>query len=332
MRIARAPLRISLFGGGTDLPAWYNSNLGAVLSFTIDKYVWAMVNPKFDGRVRVSYSRTENVDTVQDIEHDLVRETLLYGDADMSGGVEVVTVADIPGTGSGMGASSALTAAMVSCLLPDDWMSELRNDPTAIKYRIARMVCEIEQDMCHKPIGRQDQYASVFGGCNLVTFNGQSVKVCPLVGEDANLSVLMDHMVLLYIGSRNESGDTILSRQGGEVAFHKEVYQKMVRQAKDAFSMLSSTSFAPRVIGEMLRDAWEYKKQLTQSITNPEIDELNERALSLGAWGGKVLGAGGGGFYLAVVPTYEREAFISGMGLRVIPFEYDTDGVVLVQE
>lgn len=323
MIISKTPLRISLVGGGTDVPAFYEKHPGAVVSFSIDKYIYVAVNEKFDDSVRVSYSKTENRAVVDDIKHDLIRETLKF--AHKVKGLEITTMADIPGNGTGLGSSSSLTVGLLNCLYRDqtpNWLAE-----TAFA---------IEAGACRKPVGKQDHYASALGGFNYIQFSKKRVvyeDVKSLWDADNTWSQneLCEHMLLLYTGMTRQSTD-ILTKQkegfqsgdtiqfGAELSnFAKEFLHKLV---------YGCIEDAARIISQ----GWEIKKKLSPWITNDFIDDWYEKGMNNGAWGGKLLGAGGGGFlfFMATPDTHHR--ITKATGLKRVPFRIENNGSEIVYE
>src|SRR5262245_32006949 len=208
MIYTNTPMRRTLFGGGTDLPRFYRENMGAVLSTSIDKYMYIAVNRKFDDRIRISYSRTEEVETPQQIEHPLVRHALEV--AGIDGGIEIASMADIPSRGTGLGSSSSYTVGLLNALFA------YRNE-YASKDRLARLACEIEIDRCGEPIGKQDQYAAAHGGLNLIRFHpDESVAVDPVICEPSVLAQLEASTLVFYTG-RARSASSVLASQSANV-------------------------------------------------------------------------------------------------------------------
>jgi len=290
MIVVRTPLRVSFLGGGTDLPAFFQQEQGACFSAAITQYVWAIVNKKFDKRIRVSYSKTENVAQPWQIQNELIRESLVDR-ADTSEGMEIVTVADVPSTGTGLGSSSSLAVALAHALCCNGETM----DGVSTKHFIARRACHVEMERCAKPIGKQDQYAAAFGGVNLIKFfpDGE-VDVVP-ISNGKMLERLQNHLLLLYVGQRDVGGDEILRDWNANIgSVTMPLYRKMAKMAEDAYLGIEEGHLAS--FSAYMKDAWEIKKSLSKNISTPNIDALYEKGIQCGALAGKLLGAGGGGF------------------------------------
>jgi D-glycero-alpha-D-manno-heptose-7-phosphate kinase len=325
--ITRTPLRISLFGGGTDIPAFHQEVDGAVFAVAINKYVWVCLNDKFGGGIRVSYSITENVDRISQIKNELIRETLVHEGIKHTDGLEIVTISDVPSNGSGLGSSSALCVGLIAAI-------RAKRGEKIQQACIANAACDTEINLMGKPIGKQDQYTCALGGVSLHTFGRDSVSTNQLTVYHA-LSLwgkLRPYLLLLHVGARsNYSADTILA-QAQAVNPDPMLVDAMAAQARlmHTLAMTASESYLHDNFGQMLRQAWEYKKQLTPLATNDMIDGLYNTALSLGAEGAKILGAGGAGFMLVYAPPEYHKNIAEGLGLRVVPFELDFHGVQVI--
>ena len=319
MIFVRSPLRVSLFGGGSDLPDYFSANGGAVLSGAINKYIYIAVNQTKFNQYRLVYSRIEEVDSIDAIEHDLIRETLKFFSVDS--GLEICSFADIPTKGTGLGSSSSFTCALIQA------MSGLSNIMST-KFGIAKLACEIEIEKCMSPIGWQDQYASAFGGVNEFRFskNGQ-VEVAPLMIEADLLKEIENSMLLIYSGKTRSASkllqeQTSLVRSGGKIIeFQKELVD-MVSAGKQSLYRGDISD-----LGRLLDNAWAAKKKLSAAISQPELDDLYDYVMRMGAYGGKLLGAGGGGFFLFLVPAEKRYEMIEKIGNEaVLDFTFDFDG------
>lgn len=320
MIVTRTPLRVSFVGGGSDMASYYREQPGSVLSCTINQYVYVTVNKKFDGAIRVSYSKTENVNFVHELEHDIVRSALYH--FEIEGGIEITSVSDIPGEGTGLGSSSAFTVGLVNALAAF-------KGRTLSKAEAAEIACHIEIHMCAHIVGKQDQYASSFGGFNVFTFeeNG-GVDVRPLEMPKPLVSLLSNHLCLLYTGkTRRSSGILAHQHCRNEDGQNRETLTDMVHQVT---GMARALNKDPNLIPGILNEAWRLKKQLTPEITTPEIDQLFEAAKSHGAEGGKLLGAGGGGFLLLWRDPKHENRLPFQIGLRDLDFEFDFDGSTIV--
>lgn len=319
MIISRTPLRMSFVGGGSDLPAFYRRFGGAVVSTAIDKYVYITVNPKFDHHLRVSYSRTEEVDRVARLKHPLVREALkLLG---IDGGIEITSIADIPSRGSGLGSSSSFTVGLLHAL-------HAHAGRYAGAEQLAREACEIEIDRCGEPIGRQDQYAAAFGGLNFIQFHpDDTVTVEPVLCRKDTLRTLQENILVFYTGiTRRAAG--ILKQQQRAVASgrsQQKMLRRMVELARELKGQLQKNDLA--AFGELLHENWELKRRITGGITSDPIDRWYAAARRAGALGGKLLGAGTGGFLMFYAPRERHEAIGRALaGLRRIAMRFEPQG------
>lgn len=327
MIISRTPLRMSFAGGGSDLPAFYRTEPGAVTSTTINKYIYITVNKKFDHKIRASYSVTEIVDTVDELKHELIRESLKLLDID--GGIEITSIADIPSRGTGLGSSSSYTVGFLKALYAYKGMH-------VGAERLAKEACEIEIERCGKPIGKQDQYIAAYGGFQHIQFNpDESVFVDPIIYSKEAKENLEKHILLLYTGL-TRSSTHILSEQKNNIEQHEDIRQtlrnmvKLAKELRDALTRNELDSF-----GEILHAGWIEKKKMASNISNSNIDEWYERARKHGAIGGKILGAGGGGFLLFYAPPEKHEYIIRALPeLRPTPFRFEPQGskIIYVEE
>jgi D-glycero-alpha-D-manno-heptose-7-phosphate kinase len=281
--------------------------------------VYVTVSPKFDNAVRVSYSRTEEVGRAADIEHPLVRESL--GLLGIDGGVEITSVADIPSKGTGLGSSSAFTVGLLNAL-------HAYRGRYATASDLARQSCQIEIERCGEPIGKQDQYAAAFGGFNFIRFNpDDSVEVKKVLSRPELIADLQARLMFFYTGI-TRSASTLLREQSTQMAHCKDKHDAMtamVRMAEAAFDELCAGRIDS--LGSMLNDAWQIKRSLTNGISNPLIDEVYAAAIGAGAEGGKLLGAGGGGFLMFIVPVEKQPAVRAALKqLRETPFRFNAQG------
>ena len=327
MIISRTPLRVSFFGGGSDLPSYYRRHGGAVLSAAIDKSVYVTVSRKFDDAVRVSYSRTEEVAHASKVEHPLVREALtLLG---IEGGVEITSVADIPASGTGLGSSSSFTVGLLNAL--HAFRGRLVSAST-----LARESCHIEIDRCGEPIGKQDQYAAAHGGLNFLRFHpDESVEVRKAVCAPGTLAALQSHLLFFYTGV-TRSASALLRNQSSNVAqagAKSDGTGELVKLAETAFDNLCAGNIAD--FGALLDEAWQIKRSLAEGISNAQIDDAYAAALKAGAQGGKVLGAGGGGFLMFFAAPEKHAAIRKALApLRETPFAFAAEGssIIFVHE
>lgn len=327
MIITRTPLRISFIGGGSDLPAFYEQEQGAVISTGIDKYIYITVNPKFDHKIRASYSVTEIVDSVGELRHELIREALRL--LEIEQGIEITSISDIPSEGTGLGSSSSYTVGILNALYA-------YRGAMAGAERLARESCYIEMDRCAKSIGKQDQYIAAYGGLQYIRFNPDgSVFVDPVICSAATRQQLQDGLLLLYTGLTRRAGD-ILTEQSQNTQndeAKRASLRRMVGLAGQLHEALSRDNLD--AFGEILHCGWLEKRKLASGISNGLIDEWYERARCAGAIGGKLLGAGGGGFLLVYAhPERHSDICRSLPELRPVPFHFSPQGskVIYVEE
>lgn len=317
MLISQTPLRISFFGGGTDLLSFYRKLPGRVLSTTIDKYIYAIIKERYDDLIVLNYSRKEIVNSVNDIQHELVREAMKK--VGIRKGVEITTLGDIPSEGSGLGSSSSLTVGLLNAFY--NYIGNLKDSIT-----LAEEACNIEINILGKPIGKQDQYAASFGGLKLYTFNtDDTVTVEPLNLSLRDILDFQNHLFLVYTGITRKSSN-ILDSQNKRTEVNIEHLKEMAEMPLKAKDMLESKEFDE--FGEFLNKAWQIKQTLTNGITNPQIEEIYEKGMNAGALGGKLLGAGGGGFFLFYTPNSKKDAFLKAFekDYKVLPFTFDRCG------
>jgi D-glycero-alpha-D-manno-heptose-7-phosphate kinase len=327
MIISRTPLRISFAGGGTDLPAFYTNEPGAVVSTAIAKYIYININKKFDRKVRASYSITEIVDEANQLQHELIREALnLVG---IGSGVEITSISDIPSSGTGLGSSSTYTVGLLNALYA---YTGRHVGPD----RLAREASMIEIEVCGKPIGKQDQYAAAYGGLDYIQFNPDgSVFVDPIIMDPATKSRLQDRLIMLYTGM-TRSADGILKEQSENTVSDETkrlVLAKMKGQADDMRQALEQNCLDE--FGALLHEGWTLKKSLASGISNSKIDEWYGIARSHGAIGGKILGAGGGGFLLLYAYPEQHPILTSALHELVhTPFRLEPQGskIIFVEE
>lgn len=323
MIISKTPFRMSFVGGGSDLASFYEKSEGAVVSVAIDKFMYIWVNKKFDSDIRVSYSQTENVNKVGEINHPLVREALKKLDID--GGIEIASIADIPSKGTGLGSSSAYAVGLLNAL-------HVYKKEYASAEELAQGACELEIDILKEPIGKQDQYASAYGGFNFIKFHQDGrVSVDPIICLKETRKRLERNLIMLYTG-RTRSASNILKDQKKNTekqADKFEIMQKMVKLAhklRDELQKNNLDSF-----GEILHENWELKKQMAGGISDPQIDGWYEAGRKNGAVGGKILGAGGGGFLIFYAPEEKHEQIIQALpDLKPVKFEFEYQGSKII--
>ena len=324
MIISRTPLRISFVGGGSDLRAYYQYRRGAVVTTATDKYMYVTVNQRFDDTVRVSYTETEIVDQVDDLQHELVREsTKLSG---LHHGLEITTIADVPG-GSGLGSSSSLTVGLLNALNAFQGRSHSAEE-------LAAGACKIEIEILNKPIGKQDQYIAAYGGLQFIRFNGdETVFVDPIICKPETKQTLQDRLMMFYTGLQRDSSDILADQQARMVTDQEKhkVLEKMVELAEVMCEDLRDNRLDR--FGSLLNENWILKKQLSPHISLPLVDECYEKAMAAGATGGKLLGAGGGGFLLLYCERERQEGVRSAMeaqSLKELKFAFDPQGSKII--
>jgi D-glycero-alpha-D-manno-heptose-7-phosphate kinase len=313
--IVQTPLRVSLFGGGTDFPSFYKKEGGCALSSAIDKFIFVTVKHRFDCMLRIGYTKTEMVDHVNDIQHELIRESLRQ--TGFSEGVEITTMGDIPSAGSGLGSSSTVTVGSLHALYA--LLGEI-----VPAERLAQEACHIEIERLGKPIGIQDQYIVAYGGTRFLEFQPDGkVNVERIHLEEEPVRRLNQNLLLFYTGITRKA-DTILEEQKENIDGRLAVLREMKQMAYIAREELE----AGRVdsIGGLLDEAWQLKKQLASKITNVDIDELYKTARRAGALGGKITGAGGGGFLMLYCPHDSQESVRRTLNLQELPFRLEQDG------
>ncbi len=327
MIISRTPLRISFVGGGSDLPAFFSREPGAVVTTAINKYIYINVNKKFDHKIRASYSVTEIVDRVNDLQHELIREAMML--VGIEGGIEITSISDIPSSGTGLGSSSTYSVGLLNALYA-----------YAGRYagaeRLASEACSIEIERCGKPIGKQDQYIAGYGGLQYIQFNPDgSVFVDPIVCGGGTRAQLQERLLMLYTGL-TRSADGVLAEQRKNTESDDErrkALRAMTAQARDLREELCRDNIDS--FGEILHAAWRMKMTLASGISNARINEWYERARSHGAIGGKILGAGGGGFLLLYAPPERHGDILAALPeLRHVPFRFEPQGskIIYIEE
>jgi D-glycero-alpha-D-manno-heptose-7-phosphate kinase len=294
------PLRISFAGGGTDIPSYFARNSGAVVSSTIDKYVYVTVkrhSPLFGETYRLNYSKTEHVNRLDDIENDIARECLRLVPVEPP--LFISTAADIPAL-SGLGSSSSFAVGLLYAL-------HTLRDESVSAGQLAEEACHIEIDVLNQPIGKQDQYAAAFGGLNYIAFQPDNrVSLDPLWMPREGIAELFRHGMLFWTGQQRAASD-ILKRQVHKMRHAEPDYQALYGLANDCRDLLLSGFNSP-AFAKILDSGWQVKRGLLDGISNGKIDHWYKRALSAGALGGKILGAGGGGFLYLVVPPKRQRA------------------------
>ncbi len=316
MIIVQTPLRISLSGGGTDLREYYKIDGGCVISTAIDKYTFVIVKERFDDKIYVDYSRKEIVDNVDDIQHGLVREALKI--TGIKSGIEICMLADIPSEGSGLGSSSSITVGLLNAFYHYQGQQ-------IIPEQLAREACKIEIEYCGQPIGKQDQYIVAYGGIRQINFNSdETVTLQNLSLNASQKRVLCSNLLLFFTNKTRKSAD-ILSEQKKHTKIKKNYLDKIKGLVKEVHQSLENNKFDK--LGGFLDYNWQMKKELASKITNSEIDYMYDIAMKNGALGGKILGAGGGGFLLVYCPRANQNKLREALkDYREMPFMLERDG------
>lgn len=315
MIIVQTPLRISLFGGGTDFPDYFREQGGAVLTSAIDKYIFIVIRRRFDDMLRIGYTQTELVKSIDEIKHELIRESLRK--TGVSKGVEITTMGDIP-AGTGLGSSSAVTVGSLQAMYT-------YSNETLSAERLAREACEIEVKTLGKPIGFQDQYIAAYGGLRFIEFFGEGEVNCERVNFSPTLlQKLNEHLILFYTGITRDA-DTILHEQKENIKNKIPVLNKMKEIANIARDQLLGGNVDS--IGELLHESYTLKKQLASQIITSPIEFNYQAARRAGAIGGKITGAGGGGFLLLYCPLEKKDKVrVALKHLREMPFNFAPTG------
>jgi len=316
MIITQTPLRISFAGGGTDFREFFTKHGGCVVSSSIDKYIYVIVKKRFDDEIRINYSKKEIVNSVDEIQHELVREAMRK--TGVRSGIEISTLADIPSEGSGLGSSSSVTVGILNALYHYQGV-------TVPAEKLAEEACEIEIDICGRPIGVQDQYIAAFGGLRFFDFRKDGSVVPVRLNTNDGLREDLDaHLMLFYTG-KTRKAETILSEQRENIPEKEKILCQMVDQARRLKKSLENGDYY--AVGQAMKEGWELKKTLASKISNGEIDSIYEQALAAGAQGGKITGAGGGGFCLLFVPPDNRQNVRRALSdWRELPFHLERDG------
>lgn len=324
MIIARSPLRITLGGGGTDLPSYYRDHEGFLIAAAIDKYVYVTVMRPFTEGVYLKYSELEHVQHVEDVKHKIIKEALLMQNL-KTPQVEITTLADIP-AGTGLGSSGSFTTALLKALYT-------HRKKTLHQEELAELACHIEIDRLGEPIGKQDQYAAAVGGLTCYTFHQDDKVTCePLKISMKTMFDLEDNLLLFFTGfSRSASGiledqKTKSQANDGEMLANLHYVKDLGYRSKEALEAGDTTLF-----GELMHEHWEHKKKRSGGMSNPQIDQWYDMAMKNGAVGGKLVGAGGGGFLMFM--AHDRNKLRLAMaeaGLEEVRFKFDFEGTKVV--
>ena len=320
MIITKTPFRVSFCGGGSDMANFYEKYGGCVLSTSINKYCYISIHPYFnENQTLLKYSENELVDSPDQIKHRIFRQVLM----DMGvHGVEISSTADIPG-GTGLGSSSTFTVGLLNTL-------NCYNGKFVSKDKLAKLACEVEIEKLGNPIGKQDQYGAALGGLNFIKFNQDgSVSHEPILMEGKTYKELQKNLLMFYTGT-TRSANTILAEQTKNITSEDKAKNllKMCGLAKDMKVALENNDISS--FGRILDEGWQLKKELASGIANPAIDEAYEIAMKNGALGGKLLGAGGGGFLLFYCEEEKQDQLKKAIGLRELDFSFERDGTSVI--
>ena len=329
MIISKTPVRISFFGGGTDYPDYYKRFKGAVIGTTINKYIYLSINKLnsfFDHKIKLSYSKSELVNEFDEIEHPSIRECLKY--INLPYGLDIHVFADLPAR-TGLGSSSSFTVGLLNVLY------ELQKKQIN-KKELAIQALHIEQQLIQERVGSQDQIHAAFGGLNLIEFDSNNFSVTPIKLTQENLSVFEESLLLFYTGI-NRYADQILeeqihnTKQGSKDQFLDEMFQ-MVYKAKEILLTSKSNKLVSK-LGDLLHQSWELKKQLSSKISNTLIDNYYQKALKAGAHGGKLCGAGHGGFLLIMAEKNQHQNIRNALkDLLEVEFKFEKDGTQIIYQ
>lgn len=324
MIITRTPFRISFFGGGTDYPPWFREHGGAVLSTTIDKYCYITIRdlpPFFDHKHRIVYSNIENVKSLDEIQHPSVRETFRWHGVE--NGLELHHDGDLPAR-SGLGSSSAFTVGLINALRAKDGF-------ISSKQELAEKSIHIEQNIIKENVGSQDQIAAAFGGLNVITFNrDDSFAVSPLILPSDKTAELESHMLLFFTGL-SRIASTVAESKIANLKSKAVELNAMREMVDEASAILSSHNGTIEEFGKLLDVSWQFKRTLSDKVSNQQIDEIYARAMKSGAYGAKILGAGGGGFFLVCAhPDNHQKIKDSLSPLIPVPIKFESSGSSVV--
>lgn len=318
MIISQTPYRVSFAGGGTDLPSFYEKEMGAVLSVGINQHMYVTVSPRFKASTRIAYTKTEIADSIDEIQHTIAREVLRL--TELGRHLEITTIGDVP-SGTGLGSSSSLAVGLLNALYAF-------KGQIVSAQQLAEQACQVEIDLLKKPIGKQDQFAAAFGSLNYIAFNPDgSVDVEPVPYKPDTLRELESRTLLLYTAQQRSADDILVKQSAGTREAEKF---NILRQMRDLAIEMKGVLANQGDIDEfarLLHEGWLLKKSLGFGISNSAIDDWYAAAIKAGAQGGKLLGAGGGGFLLLVAPPEKHQAIRDALGNpREIPFQIDRRG------
>jgi len=325
--ISRTPLRISFFGGGTDYPEYYDRHGGAVLGTTIDKYTHVSISTPgdyFDHKIRIGYSKTELVKKLEEIEHPSVRECLKF--KDYSGNLDIHIFSDLPAR-TGLGSSSSFTVGFLHALYA-------LGGQTISKQRLAEEACHIEQDKICENVGSQDQFHAAYGGFNIIEFKRNQIQIRPVVVANSKITLLQQHLMMFYTGLTRHASEILKEQiertRKGDNDKYLCLMHEMVHEAEQYMTNEEPDQMI-RLLGDLLDKSWRFKKQLSGKITSPSVDQAYETAKRAGAYGGKLCGAGSGGFLALLVPLEKQKAVREALhGMADIPVRFENAGSTII--
>jgi D-glycero-alpha-D-manno-heptose-7-phosphate kinase len=327
MIISRTPVRISFFGGGTDYREYFERKGGAVLGTTIDKYIYISVNKLgdfFEYKIRVGYSKAELVNRVEDLIHPSVRETLKF--KNINGNLDIHIFADLPAR-TGLGSSSSFTVGFLNALYALE-------GKTVAKQQLAEEAIYIEQQLIKEPVGCQDQMHAAFGGLNIIEFNNSGISVRPVIISREKYDYLNDSLLVFYTGLARYASEIAKDQIDNIKTYDKDDYLlKMYQMVFEAEKIISdeNTENMVKYLGELLYEGWNLKKCLSGKISNNFIDEIYSKAIEAGAYGGKLAGAGGGGFLFVLIPEGKKQAVRNALGdLLEVKFRFENEGSKII--
>jgi len=321
MIISQTPLRISFAGGGTDLSEFWKNEEGQVLSSAVDIYIHVIIKKRFDDLIVLNYTKRETVQQVSEIKHDLIREALTI--TGIENGVEITTPADIPSEGSGLGSSSSVTVGLLHAL--HTYQSKLVS-----AEQLAQEACQIEIDILGHPIGKQDQYIAAYGGLKQIRFKPDNSVIMDNIKISSDAKRVFGSNLLLFYTNMTRKASSILSEQKENTQEHLSVLKQMKNQVSDLRTILEGSQ-PFHSAGQLMRSGWQLKQQLSDKITNSDIDKMYSVAMENGGLGGKITGAGGGGFLLVYVPRERQDQVRTALKeYRELPFSLEQDGSKII--
>ncbi len=325
--ISRTPVRISFFGGGTDYPSYFTRNRGAVLGTSINKYTYVSLNELsnfFDYKLRISYSKVELVKTLDEIQHPSIRACLYH--KNIFPQMDIHISADLPAK-TGLGSSSSFTVGFLNALYA-------MQGKKVAKQQLAEEACYIEQHVICENVGSQDQFHACFGGMNVIEFSGSEIRVRPVITTSEKKQLFQQHLLVFYTGITRFATDVVKEQIEKTERLDNDAFLsrmvEMVFEAEELFSNASQQEL-PKLLGRLLHESWMLKRQLSSQISNSFIDECYEKALSSGAFGGKLCGAGSGGFLALLVPPMAQEAVRNSLSsLQEVRFQFENEGSMII--